>query len=268
MDHLRRDRAPVTDAAWAAIEDEAKRTLHHVLAPRAVVDVEGPHGWQHSAHSVGRVSALRTAPRDGVEAGVREVLPLVELRTGFELSLNELDTIDRGSKAPDLDAVREAANRAGLAEDQAVFHGFAAGGITGITEAVRHDPVTISDDYTNYPRHVASATATLRNAGIGGPYGLALGPQCYTGVVETERGGYPLLEHIRLLVGGNVVWAPGVDGAVVLSLRGGDFALVVGEDFSIGYAGHDGDNVRLFLEESFTFEVREDGAAVAMVYPS
>ncbi len=61
-----------------------------------------------------------------------------------------------------------------------------------------------------------------------GPYAIALGPRCYTGVVETtERGGYPVFEHLRMILGGPVVWAPAVDGAVVLSQRGGDFELVV-----------------------------------------
>jgi uncharacterized linocin/CFP29 family protein len=268
-DHLRRAHAPVTDEAWAQIDSEATRTLRHVLAARALVDFDGPKGWEHSAHNCGRVEALGTGPGPGVHAAARQVLPLVELRTPFELSLAALDTIDRGNQAPELDAVTNAANRAGLAEDKAVFHGFAAGGITGIVEANGYDPVGLTEDYDRYPISVAMAVATLRNNGIGGPYGIALGPRCYTGVVETtEHGGYPLLEHIKLILGGAVVWAPGVDGAVVLSLRGGDFSLIVGQDFSVGYAGIEGDTVKLFLEESMTFEVREPRAAVALLYPS
>jgi len=268
MDHLRRELAPVSEAGWAAIDAEASSALRNILAARPLVDFEGPKGWGYSAHDLGRVVALAAPARDGVVAGVRQVLSLVEFRTAFEVSLTELDSIDRGNQAPDLDAVRLAATGAGLAEDHAVFHGFPAGGIVGITEASVHDPVGLTEDYTEYPRRVAEGIAQLRDAGIGGPYGLALGPRCYTGVTETERNGYPLLEHIRLLVGGNVVWAPGVDGAVVLSLRGGDFALIVGEDFSVGFAGVDGDLVKLYLEESFTFEVREERAAVALRYKS
>ncbi|MFI5040699.1 MAG: family 1 encapsulin nanocompartment shell protein [Acidimicrobiales bacterium] len=266
-DHLRRSLAPISDAAWSAIDDEARRTLRHVLAGRALVDVDGPHGWEHSSHDIGRISNVGPGPGDGVHAALRRVLPIVELRTPFEVSLAELDTIDRGNQSPDLDAVVDAANRAGLAEDRAIFHGYAPGEINGIAATSAHGAVALSDDYSRYPTLVARAVASMRGAGIGGPYGIALGPRCYTGVVETtERGGYPLLEHLRLIAGGPVVWAPGVDGAVVLSVRGGDFTLVLGEDFSIGYAGHDGDRVSLYLEESFTFEVREQRAAVALTY--
>src|SRR5205823_3296249 len=98
------------------------------------------------------------------------------------------------------------------------------------------------------------------------PYGLALGPDAHTRALETsEHGGYPLLEHLREILGGPLVWAPGVDGAVVVSLRGGDFVFTSGEDISIGYERHDDEAVHLYLEESFTFRVVTPEAAVPLV---
>jgi len=127
----------------------------------------------------------------------------------------------------------------------------------------------MSDDYDEYPGIVAAAVATLRAAGVGGPYAVALGARCYTGVIETtELGGYPVLEHIRLILGGPVAWAPAVDGAAVVSLRGGDYELVCGQDFSIGYRSRSDAAIELYLEESITFVVRDDRAAVRLVYPS
>ena len=100
--------------------------------------------------------------------------------------------------------------------------------------------MVITDDYSEYPTHVAKAVAVLRAADIGGPYAIALGSRGYTGVTETtEHGGYPVFEHLRQILDGPVVWAPAVDGAVVLSQRGGDFELTVGQDFSIGYSSSD-----------------------------
>jgi uncharacterized linocin/CFP29 family protein len=57
-----------------------------------------------------------------------------------------------------------------------------------------------------------------------------------------------------------------MEGAVVLSLRGGDFQLSVGQDFSIGYLNHSADTVRLYIQESFTFRVNTPEAAVALRY--
>ena len=60
------------------------------------------------------------------------------------------------------------------------------------------------------------------------------------------------------------MWAPGVDGAVVLSLRGGDFLFESGEDLVVGYDHHDAGNVHLYLVESFTFRAVTPEAAVAL----
>ena len=152
-----------------------------------------------------------------------------------------------------------------MAENTAVFHGWKAAGIAGIAEVSQHDPIALGEDCERYPRHVAKAVEALLSAGIEGPYGLALGPDAYTRVLETsEHGGYPLLEHLREILGGPLVWAPGVNGAVVVSLRGGDFLFDSGEDLSIGYDHHDADAVHLYLEESFSFRVATPEAAVPL----
>jgi uncharacterized linocin/CFP29 family protein len=148
-----------------------------------------------------------------------------------------------------------------------VFHGHSAAGIQGIAEATPHDRLPIDDDYRRYPSTVAGAVAVLQSEGVAGPYAIALGPRCYTGVIETtEMGGYPLLEHLRLISGGPLLWAPAVDGALVISTRGDDFKLTIGQDVSIGYLDHDADQVRLYLEGSFAFTVLTPEAAVYLAY--
>jgi uncharacterized linocin/CFP29 family protein len=248
------------------IEEEASETLRTYLAGRKLVDFSGPHGWERSAIDLGRVESV-AGPSTDVGAALRQVQPLVELRTPMVVSRAELDAIDRGSKSPDLDPVRDAARRLAQAEDQSVFHGYGPAGIEGMSQASPHAAITIPEDYEDYPRPVAKAVAHLRTSGVDGPYGIALGPRCYTGVIETtQRGGYPVFEHLRLILGGPVVWAPGVDGAIVVSMRGGDYELVSGQDVSIGYTTHDAESVTLYLEESFTFRVTTPEAAVALVY--
>ena len=108
----------------------------------------------------------------------------------------------------------EAAKKAALAEDHIVFEGFKEAHILGMAEASPYPAIEIDNNYTEYPRLVARAVSTLREAGVDGPYAIALGPHCWTGVIEsTEEGGYPVLEHLRMILGGPVVWAPAVDGA-------------------------------------------------------
>ena len=264
MDHLYRDVAPISDAAWSQIEDEAKSRLVTHLAARKLVDVEGPNGWGYSATDLGRVEEVES-PAEGVRALRRRVLPVVELRADFAVSREELDDADRGAGDIELRELDEAVRQIARAENATAFHGYAAGGILGITEESSHPPISIAADTEQYPNVVAQATDTLRQAGIGGPYGLAIDPAIYTGIVETaEHGGYLLLDHLRQILGGPVVWAPGVQGGVVLSQRGGDFVFHLGQDLSIGYRDHDAEVVRLYVEESFSFRVTEPDAAVAL----
>lgn len=266
MSHLLREHAPITEASWGLIDDEARERLAPALAARKLVDFAGPHGWEYSATNLGRTAALADAPvDDGIEAVQRRVLAVVELRAPFSIARSELRDADRGAEDVDLSALDEAAHLMATAENRTVFHGWPAAGITGIAEASTHDAITLGDDCALYPGHVAKAVEALLQAGIDGPYGLALGPDAHTRVLETtEHGGYPLFEHLREIIGGPFVWAPGVQGAVVLSQRGGDFLFDAGEDLSIGYDRHDFDAVDLYLVESFTFRVATPEAAVAL----
>lgn len=267
MNHLLRSHAPISERGWEEIDGELSRSLKHYLAGRKLVDFTGPKGWDHACVVTGEVEAV-DSPYEGVQAHRRLSRPLIELRTVFDIPRAELEAIDRGKPDPDTDVLVDVARRAALAEDGAIFHGLGAGDIDGIGEASPHETIILDpDDFSRYTTSVARAVAVLKSAGVGGPYAIALGPRCYMGVIETtEHGGYPLLEHLRLILGGPVVWAPAVNGAVVLSMRGDDFELVVGQDFSVGYLSHDAEKVTLYLEESMTFLNKSPEAAVRLAY--
>lgn len=254
MNHLFRDLAPISAAAWKEIEDEAGRTLKTMLAARKLVDFVGPLGWDAASVSLGRSEPLPPPPGTEAESRMRRVLPLIELRVPFDLRRSELDAVDRGARDIDLDPVIQAARRIAIAEDRAVFHGHAAAGIRGMVESGTADALGLAGDVTGYPKLIATALGRLRDRGVGGPYAVALSERAYTDLTEATQHGYPVLQHVRRLIGdGPLVWAPGLDGALVVSMRGGDFELTVGQDLSIGYLSHTADTVRLYLEESFTF---------------
>jgi uncharacterized linocin/CFP29 family protein len=264
MNHLLRGQAPISDAGWNLLDDEARARLTGALAARKLVDFSGPHGWDYSATNLGRVVPLTAAPAKDVSGLQRQVLPLVELRSDFALSRSELRDADRGADDIDLGPLDRAAHQLAIAENVAVFHGW-KGAITGIADASPHKPIQLGKSADKYPRAVASGVERLLCEGVAGPCGLALGREQYRLVVETaEHGGYPLLEHLRKILEGPIVWAPGVDGAVVLSLRGGDFVFESGQDLSIGFDSADADEVRLYMQESFSFHVATAEAAVAL----
>jgi uncharacterized linocin/CFP29 family protein len=265
MDHLLRGHAPISHEGWALLDSEAKKSLIAALGARKLVDFAGPNGWQYSATNLGRTQPIPHAPVEAVTARQRLVLPLAEVRADFSVSRDELLDYDRGAADIDLDNLDDAAMLMARTENIAVFHGWQAAAITGITESSPHTVIPRLPDFNDYPRRVAKAVEVLLSSGVSGPYGLAVGPADYTSIIETaEHGGYPLFDHLRKILVGPIVWAPGVHGGVVLSLRGGDFLFESGEDLSVGYDHHDSESVHLYLEETFSFRVASPEAAVAL----
>lgn len=265
MNHLFREKAPITPAGWAEIEKEAKRTLRTLLAARRVVDFRGPLGWGSSDVELGHADPIASPAGAGsVQARLRRIQPLVELRIPFEMTRAELDAIDRGTRDPDLDAVTAAAREIAIAEDRAIFHGYEAAQITGICQAAADSAVPLGASHHDYPGVIAAAMMKLRDQGVEGPLAVVLNEQLYKDLAARTEGGYPMLTHVNRLVDGDIVPALGLEGGLVLSLRGGDFELSVGQDFSIGYLEHDTERVWLYLEESFTFLVLTEQAAVPL----
>jgi uncharacterized linocin/CFP29 family protein len=263
---LKRSFAPVLPEAWALIDEEAKRVLKLNLAARKLVDFEGPHGWKFAAVNTGRVLPLasgKSAKQGAVSAALREVQPLVELKAPFTLPVSELDAISRGADDPDFDAVVKAAEAIARAEDDAIFNGNAAAKIAGIIPSSSHSPINVASA-AQWPAAVAKAKEALRQAGISGPYALALGPKSYDEITAASEDGYPIRKRIEQIIDGPLVWAPAISGAVLLTTRGGDYEITVGHDFGIGYTYDVHDAVELYISESFTFRILEEAAAIAL----
>jgi uncharacterized linocin/CFP29 family protein len=262
MNNLHRELAPISDAAWSQIEDEATRTLKRHLAARRVVDVHGPSGFDLSAIGTGHVARLEPTA-ESVSAWLREVQPVVELQASFELDRQVIDDVERGALDADWQPVKDAARQLAFAEDRAVFEGYPGALIGGIRQGTSNPIATLPGDARAYPQAIAEAISQLRLVGVNGPYQAVLSADAYTAVSETSDSGYPVLEHIKRLVTDDIVWAPAIDGAFVVTTRGGDFALHLGQDVAIGYSSHTESGVRLYLQETFTFLLLTSEAAVA-----
>jgi uncharacterized linocin/CFP29 family protein len=263
MNNLHRELAPISSEAWTAIEEEARRTFTRHVAGRRVVDVIGPKGLTLAAVGTGHLASI-DSPVAGVSASRREVQPVIELQAPFVLRRADVDDVERGARDSDWQPVKDAARQIAFAEDGAIFEGFASGNISGIRVAGTNPPVPLPADVKDYPNAVAQAVSALRLAGVNGPYTLLLGAEAFTAVSETADHGYPIHEHLARVLDGEIIWAPAIDGAFVLSTRGGDYELHLGEDLSIGYLAHDRDTVELYLRESLTFIVQAGEAGVAL----
>jgi uncharacterized linocin/CFP29 family protein len=263
MNNLHRELAPISDAAWADIEQETTRTLKRYLAGRRVVDVRGPGGVGLSAVGTGHLTEIR-APGEGILAHQREVKALVEFRVPFELDRQQIDDVERGAKDSDWQPAKDAAQKIAYAEDRAIFEGYPAAGIGGIRQGTSNPILALPAEVSHYPDAIAQALNQLRLVGVDGPYSLLLSADAYTALAETSDNGYPVFEHVKKLVKDEIIYAPAISGAFVLTTRGGDFDLHVGQDVSIGYLSHTDSVVRLYLQETLTFLLLTTEAAVAL----
>jgi len=266
--HLRRHDAPFGGDVWERIDEEVQQALETYRSMRKLVELEGPHGWEKSSVSLGRVRQARADALDveGLELKQRRVQPLLELRMPFSVPRAELETIERGAEDPDLGALVEACRRIARAEDRLVLYGHHESELRGLAADSPHPPAVMPGDFTSFPGVVAEAIERLRSAGIAGPYSIALGPRWYEALARTTGpGGYPILEHLRRLLEGPAIWSPALeDGGILISRRGGDHKLLIGQDAIVGYRGHDAEHVHLYIEESMTFRLLAPEASVPL----
>ena len=216
MNNLYRELAPITESAWSEIELEATRAFKRHIAGRRVVDVSEPGGPVTAAVSTGHLRDV-PAPADGVVAQLRESKPLVRLRVPFTVSRTAIDDVERGAQDSDWDPVKDAAKKLAFIEDRAIFEGYSAASIDGIRSCSSNPALALPEDAREYPDVVAQALSELRLAGVDGPYSVLLSADAYTKVSETTEHGYPIREHLNRLVDGEIIWAPAIDGAFVLS---------------------------------------------------
>ena len=263
MDLLRRGKAPLAEEAWKLIDEQAREVLGANLSGRKFVDVSGPHGWEYAAVNLGRLEAGTVAAGEGVSYGIRKALPLVEVRVPFKLDLRELDAAGRGALDPDLDPLIDAARKIAAFEERAIYYDFAPAGILGMAAASSHQPVALGRDPRAFAEAVARAIVALRKSGEQPSYALVVGPALFEGLESEAGGGYPRRKQIASLIGGPILLSPVVETAFLVPATSKDhFELTIGQDLSIGYDFRDGNDVNLFLVESFTFRVLEPQAVV------
>lgn len=262
MDTLRKSLAPISDEAWKEINSTAKDILTSVLSARKFVDVDGPRGWDYAALSTGRIQVPGNQ-KGPVKYGIHQVMPLVEARVPFELNIWELDNVARGAEDIDLDPLEDAARKIAQFEESAIFEGFKPGGIAGLKSSSVYDGLVFPESGDEILAAVSLALSKFKAASVEGPYSLVLNTEKWQKVNSYVRG-YPLRKQLESLLGGSIIMAPYVNDAYLVSERGGDFRMVIGQDVSIGYESHNSKTVQLYFTESFTFQITEP-AAVAVL---
>ncbi len=261
MNILKRELAPISQKGWDEIEDLARETLKASLSARKFVDVIGPKGLHCTSVSTGRLDVPAKQKDQGVNYGIYSVLPLTETRVRFSLASWELDNIERGASDAELDSLVTAAQSIAKFEEEAVYHGFPAGCITGLYELAADSLIPMKLTYDGVVDAVTSAQRRMLDDGVAAPANLAAGPDVWQFLARSAPGG-SLRSLLEKQINGKVILAPALKGALLAADRGGDFELTIGQDFAIGYHSHTTEAINLFMMESFTFRIITPEAVV------
>lgn len=260
MDILKTSLAPITDAAWKKIYDEATDIFTSVLSARKFIDVQDPNGLDFGAVHTGRID-VTSDEDEAVQYGMNQVLPLVESRVGFSLNIWELDNAARGAEDIDLSPLEKAAREIASFEEHTIYYGLKGTGIKGIKNQSEDQSVAFPKSTDELLNTLSKEIAVFKCNGIEGPYSLVLSENEWERL-SAQVDGYPLRKQIKEMLKGSIILSPFIEEAFLVSERGGDFRLTLGQDLSIGYHFHDKDTVELYFTESFTFQCFEPAAVV------
>jgi len=266
MDILKRELAPIPMEAWAEIDEQATRSLKAMLSGRKVLDVTGPMGTDFPGVPEGRLDYPKKQPKNDLRYGIRKVHHIVESRVAFELDINEMDNVVRGARDVDLAGLEEAAKKIALFEEQVIFHGLPEANISGLKLCIGNECLTIGSKPEELLEGIAEGVASFSSRSIEGPYSFIVGPRLWSRMSAHVQG-YPIKMQAETILGGSVLLSPYLsdqfaDEAYMISQRGGDLELILGQDLAIGYESHTAERVKLYFTESFTFRVLEPQAVL------
>lgn len=254
MNILKKALAPLTDKAWAEVSEQADRITKEYLTGRKVADIEGPNGLEYGAISTGRLTIPGKQPKNGVNYGIREVIPLLEIRKPFTLDLWELDNASRNAEDIDLENLENAAKEIAAFEDRVFYYGFKEVNAPGLIGAFEGKAENVDLEAEKFTRKVADQVVKLRQRAVEGPYTLVLPADVWSKLIS-QSVSYPVMRQLKDIIGGDVIINHENKDIFLLSERGGDFELSIGQDISIGYEGHDNDKVKLYFTESFMYRI-------------
>lgn len=261
MNILKKALAPITQKAWDEITARTAEILKSNLTARKFVDINGPNGLEFGGVSTGRLIAHENQNEGEINYGIREFLPIVEIRMPFELDLWELDNIERGAKDIDLLPLEEAVRKVTCFEEKMVYSGFEPTGIKGLDTATQNEAVALPDDPNKFLKELANQIVNLSKQAVAGPYSLVLNASTWLNMVNLAEG-YPIQKQLKQILGGQVIISHFNKNSYLVSQQGGDYELAIGQDYTLGYDNHDTKKVKLYITASLTFRVLSPEAIV------
>jgi len=249
--YLGREDAPVSAETWKLLDATMIEAAKSQLAGRRLIGIEGPYGF-----------GLKVIPLSDCEIAegitASPVIPVNMISGSFFLNKRDLAASEKDQMLLDMDPVACAAMACAAKEDGIVFTGIQE--TPGLLGAEGSSSLALGkwDKVGTAADQIISAVTLLDDAGFHGPYCMGLAPAQYNLLLRRyPQGDGTELDHIRTILGGDVVKAPVMKNGGVLLASGRQYcSLVIGQDMSIGYNGPAGDAIEFSISESLALLIR------------
>nr|WP_319376239.1 family 1 encapsulin nanocompartment shell protein [uncultured Methanoregula sp.] len=249
--YLGREDAPISDETWKLLDTAMIGAARSQLSGRRLVEIEGPFGF---GLKVIPLSDCEIA--DGIASS--PFIPVNLVTSSFFLSKRDLAASGKDGMLLDLDPVASAAMACAAKEDGIIFSGIQD--TPGLLGAEGSGSLALSkwDKVGAAADQIISAVTILDDAGFHGPYCMGLAPAQYNLLLRRyPQGDGTELDHIRTILGGEVVKAPVLKKGGVLLASGRQYcSIVIGQDMSIGFNGPAGDAFEFSISESLALLIR------------
>jgi uncharacterized linocin/CFP29 family protein len=256
MRYLPREDAPFGDKAWAQIDEAVTGSAKSQLAGRRVLDVVGPLGFATRVLDLGEHPADAKATFHDAAAGITApaTLPIPLLHAEFALPIRSLAAAEEGKAPLDTAGAAMAAIACARLEDELIFHGNKALGISGLLSGPGAGKVKLGDWSAEGQAidDIVKAVNVLDAAGFPGPYTAALAPALYNALFRRyAQGNMTHMDHARQIITEGLVKAPALAAGGVVLAAGKEFArIVLARDMAAAYVGPAGTDYELVILES------------------
>jgi uncharacterized linocin/CFP29 family protein len=257
---LGREGAPFGADIWEKLDETLLGVARSELSGRRLLAVKGPFGL-----GLKNLPLPDEALGDGLFAN--SSLPLTLIQKTFTLSVRDVAAFTREPIAMNLGPLVEAAYAAAQAEDGLIFDGTSRSqGLLNLEGATR-TTLTSWDTVGSAQSDLIAAVTALDEAGVHGPYTLALAPRRYNQLLRPlETGRVNELDLVKQVVSDGIVKAPALRDGGVLIASGSQYAhLVIGQDMSLGFLGPTDDGRLAFsISESLALRVPAPAAVCVL----
>jgi uncharacterized linocin/CFP29 family protein len=260
---LHRDDAPFSEKVWEKIDHAVVEAAKSQLSARRVLHVEGPYGFGLKSLP-GPDQEAEEGAGEGVTLGVSSATPVARIGTAFALSARDIAAFEEGGLPLDLRSAAAAGISCARQEEALVFYGAKALGVAGLLTAKGTQSLKLKpwDEVGAAVTDLIQAVTLLDEAGVHGPYALALSPTLYNLLFRRyPQGNATEIEHVRTVVTDGVVKAPGINAGGILIASGRQYAsIVLGQDLMTSFVGPTGRDYEFAVSESLALRLSKPAA--------